>query len=609
MSCIEGTVSIEDAARRSLMESVYGGLLPGEKVADLFCGAGGWGEGGKRLGMQVDFAVNHWDEAIGTHARNNPECQHHLGDAWKAKPRDVIGRFTRLGVLLASAACTTHSRAKGAAPVSKRVHMLGWCIARWMEDATPRIVLIENVPEWQGWGPLMVKRHRNGRPVRDAQKRIVRVQNPKHEGQHFRKWWRYCEQLGYRMEMRTLDAVDFGEASRRKRLFIMARRDGQPICWAETTHGKTVDQDCIDQCGGGRGDGERDAPPVRQAVRSERGCGRVIRPYRSAAEIIDWSDLGTSIFERPRPLKPKTLARICEGIRRFVLNDPRPFVLRVTQTGEGSGWKVWPVSDPLPTQTTRQDFAVCTPVIAPQNTGVFGQRVDRPGPAITTKGHQALLTPILASAGGSGYAGKARRIDRMLNTVKTDNRQCLVSPVMVTSGYGERSGQRPRCGDARQPLNTVVALNAKQAVVAPVMACLRNNVAPVDVNEPPKRDVCRRHRCPGSAALMLEYYGNSTTAKRADGSLGCVTTLDRHALVTVLIDGVQWVMIDILFRMLRPHELAAAIGFPSSYLWPACQRDATRLIGNAVSVRTAAALIGAALPRLGSGCDEIEVAA
>jgi len=273
-------------------------------------------------------------------------------------------------------------------------------------------------------------------------------------------------------------------------------------------------------------------------------------------------------------------------------------VLRVTQTG--GGWQVWPVDEPMPGQTTRQDIAVCTPIVAPQNSGVFGQRVDQPGPSITTKGHQSLITPILASAGGSAYAGKVRRIDALLNTVKTDNRQCLVSPVMVTTGYGERDGQRPRCQDIRDPLNTVVAQCAKQAVVAPVMACLRNNVAPSRPDEGPIAGICAggtHHAL--VAALLCEYYGSGSgkTLRRADGPLGCVTTLDRHALVTVLIDGLEFVIIDILFRMLRPHELAAAMGFPAGYLWPKSQRDATRLIGNAVHVDVAAALIGASLPR------------
>jgi DNA (cytosine-5)-methyltransferase 1 len=242
-------------------------------------------------------------------------------------------------------------------------------------------------------------------------------------------------------------------------------------------------------------------------------------------------------------------------------------VLRVTRTGDGGGWKVWPIDEPLATQTTRQDLAVCTPMLAPAGgPRCAPSRADEPLGTVLTRDHRGLITPILASAGGSAYAGKVRRIDALLNTVETDNRQCLVSPVMVT---------------------------------------LRNHVAPVRPDAEPLAGLCAggtHHAL--VAALLCTYYGNSTVCRPAGEGLGCVTTLDRHALVSVLIDGVEFVIIDILFRMLRPRELAAAMGFPAGYQWPASQRDATRLIGNAVHVDVAAALIGASLPRgrvLGEG--------
>jgi DNA (cytosine-5)-methyltransferase 1 len=618
VTCPEGYIdhglfaALAQRDRETLLGSVLGGLLPDEGTADIFCGAGGWGEGAKRSGIEVQAAVNHWDRAISVHAENNPRCSHHLGDAWRARPTDVLRRANvrRLGLLLASAACTSHSRAKGSAPVSKRVHMLGWCIARWMEEARPRVAWIENVPEWREWGPLIPKRHKNGKPVRDDQGRILYQVDPARKGQHFRKWWRYCERLGYVMEARVLEAPDFGAASRRTRLYIQARRDGMPLVWPERTHGAQSEGVGGVERGNRRADRRRPQRGsseggvvfeprlhgLRGVHRDSAACGDSprtgtgLQPHRSAEEIIDWSDLGSSIFERPRPLKPKTLARIAEGIRRFVINDPRPFVLRVTQTGEGGGWKVWPVDEPLATQTTRQDLAVCTPIIAPQNSGVFGQRPDQPGPAITTKGHQALITPILASAGGSAYAGKVRRVRDLLNTVKTDNRQCLVSPVLM------HNTSRHTGGPLTAPVPTVTT-GGQTGLVSPVMVTLRNHVAPAGVDQPLS---CL---CAGGthhalvAALLCTYYGNSTTLRPASEPLGCVTTLDRHALVTVLIDGLEFVIVDILFRMLRPHELAAAMGFPTGYLWPKNQRGATRLIGNAVHVDVAAALIGASLPR------------
>lgn len=482
----------------ALAASPLGALRPGEKVADLFCGAGGWGEGGKLCGLRVDFAINHSPEAITTHARNNPGCRHHLGDAWKARPREVIGEGTRLGLLLASAACTTHSRAKGSAPVSKRVHMLGWCIARWMEEAQPRLVLIENVPEWKDWGPLIAKRDENGRELRDAQGRLIRVQDPRRKGQHFRRWWRYCERLGYVMEMRVLDAPDYGEASRRRRLFVIARRDGQPICWPEVTHGSTVEATALGVRFQGKNPGAahepgawvhalqdpRDRPKskgahvaVRRNGHQAGGCERVhareLRPCRTAADIIDWSDLGKSIFGRKQALKPKTQARIAEGIRRYVIADADPFVLRVTH-GEGS-WKVSPIDAPLPTQTT--------------------------------------------------------------GTVTTLDRHGLVGVMLGLSAAG-----------AARALET--------------------------------------------AAWLRKHLGDAVPIEPETG------------LAYTVIGGVRRYFIDILFRMLRALELAAAMGFPADYVWPRTrtgsinQRVAVRMIGNAVSVRTARARIASVLPGL-----------
>lgn len=669
-------------ARARLAASALGGLLPGEKVADLFCGAGGWGEGGKLHGLRVDFAINHSPEAITTHARNNPGCRHHLGDAWKARPRDVIGPRTRLGLLLASAACTTHSRAKGSAPVSKRVHMLGWCIARWMEEASPRLVMIENVPEWRDWGPLVPRLDERGREVRDAQGRVVMVHDRARKGQHFRRWWRYCERLGYVMEQRVLDAPDYGEASRRRRLFVIARRDGQPIVWPEVTHGSTTERGGVCQgnggdaiaarCGEGRpgqlasglsgvsggedrrgicgsacGDGARNTSGSggRTDRRSQHGDDGVRRggwttgrlhPLRTAADIIDWSDLGRSIFGRRQALKPKTQARIAEGIRRYVIADADPFVLGVTQTG--GGWAVSSVDDPLPTQTTRQDLAVCSPVIAPQNSGVFGQRSDQPGPTITQKGHQAVTVPVMATTRNGEREGQAPRCHPVTTpamTVTGGSGQGVATPVCIHAHHG--GGQATRA-DAAVPAITSGGVHANLAT-----PLLMNNTSHHTGGraDGPVPTVTTGGQVALVAPLTTDYYGSASTAHHAEKPLGTVTTLDRHGLVGVVlglsaagaaraletaawlrkhlgdavpveedtglaytvIGGVRRYFVDILFRMLRPLELAAAMGFPADYEWPRTrtgtinQRAAVRMIGNAVSVRTARALIAGVLPR------------
>ena len=552
---------VEATAREHLETSIFGQLAPDEKVADLFCGGGGWGVGARKLGIHVDYAVNHDPIAIDTHARNYPECKAHQGDAWRTRPRDVVGD-AQLGLLLASAACTTHSRARGAAPISKRVHMLGWCIARWMEDVAPRIVLVENVPEWLDWGPMIqvaVGEHWRWNVVRRKDREVVgtmtgpcyhtedgrafarehrgretcvkpvMIADPSRKGQYFRRWWRCCERLGYKMERRVLNAPDYGSASRRKRLFIIARRDGAPICWPEKTHapkevGSTAGVrrrtetvlgttgthvaecepgDAV--CGGGEAS-DRGSPGGGDG-RPER---RARSPYRTAAEIIDWSHLGKSIFDRKQPLKPKTLKRTAHGIGRNVFQRADPFVLRVTH-GDGFGWKVTDIHDAMPTQTTRHDLAVVTPclggaggcdhgeapvdkslhavltredttlvvpVLQQQNTGVSGQTPGTPGPTVVTGGQHSLITPVVPLIRGDAMG---HAIDGVLPGITAGNGPGrgagaghalgIIAPIIAGSGGSEYAGQPVRVD---QPLGTIKRDDSR-AVISAVMVPTRNS--------------------------------------------------------------------------------------------------------------------------------------
>lgn len=693
--------------RMKLATSEFGRLQPGEKVVDLFCGGGGWGAGAKRLGIKTDYAVNHWDKAIETHKKNNPDCVHHQGDAWRAKPRKIVGKDI-IGLLLASAACTTHSRARGSAPISKRVHMLGYCIIRWMKETKPRAVEVENVPEWVDWGPLIHKSAKGGVHVWERRKigadkkvkwrtctgprfgtadgarfrrrceregfdvRPVRIADPARKGKHFRAWWRAAERLGYKLEMRILDAPDFGAGSRRKRLFIKCRRDGAPILWPAATHGP-------------------------------RGSG--LKPYKTAAECIDFSDLGTSIFDRSRPLKPKTLARICGGVDRHVLKDANPFLLRVSRP-EGGGWHIYPIDGPMPTQTARQDVAMATPVVTKlcQNgsNGLNANRPDQPlggqttaqeyglatpvvqlfrgdvagldprqplptitagngpgrgagaahalgvaTPILATTGYgerkgqaprvhqvsdllgtvvngakQALVTPIMIGAGGSGYAGKPVRADQAMGTVKTDDRRALVCPILAPQNT-DVIGQRP---DRPGPTITskghqaiispvlmhnttghsgarvdgsapTVTTGGQTGLVAPLMTYYRHGGGQSsDVREPLGTVTAGGNHALLVAALLMSFYSGGGQSSSLRGSMPAMTTLDRHGLVVVTIGGEEMVIVDILFRMLRPHELAAAMGFPQDMWWPDSQRDTVKLIGNAVNPDTAEQLIASTFP-------------
>lgn len=669
---------VEQTARATLLASGLGRLRPGTKNVDLFAGGGGWGLAARRLGVQVHYAINHSKVAIATHAENFPGCVHHMGDAWKVRPRDVVGN-DEIDVLLASAACTTHSNARGGVPISKRVHMLGWCIARWIRDVRPRLILVENVPEWLKWGPLVPMRHKNGRVVRDHRGKIALRPDRSREGQHFKRWIRQCRRLGYVVEWRVMDAADYGEASRRKRLFVQMRRDGAPIVWPEVTHGNGKDlsharsevlqtswKAGVDPvgndgastlhvstpqemdssmrtwsrhgghqpCSSGRVSreaqtrvvGKREAWAVGEGsgTQQQHGLARSpgdslrslgLTPFRTAADIIDWSDLGRSLFVRkatkakPFGLAPKSIGRICEGISRFVLNNADPFLL---STVYGDGWHVRSVRDTMPTQTTRQDLGLCVPVIAPQNTDVYGRPTNEPGPTITTKGHQSLVAPVLGVlAHGDGqddtkrWGRPALPVDGPLNAIHAGGNNFGVATAFMA--YANQGAVQT--GPVTQPGRTIVAGGLHAGIAAPI---------------------------------AIEYYGTSSNARRVEESLGAVVTHDRHGLVTpvvgelspawverartvgkmlkahlgdrvnlnaagmveVTIRGIVYVVVDVLFRMLKVHELAAAMGFPPDYKWPINtrgkinQREAVKLIGNAISVRNGAALLGAMLPEL-----------
>lgn len=625
-------------------------LASDEIVVDLFCGGGGATQGIEDAGLAVAECVNHCPTAIDTHARNHPATNHRQGDVWKNEPR-VVAAGRPVGLLWASPDCRHFSRARGAAPVSRRVRDLAWVVTRWAEDVRPRVIIVENVPELVTWGPIRSRRDAQGRPVKDAQGRAVMEPTPERKGETFARWVRRLRMAGYTVEWRVLDAADYGAASRRKRLYVIARCDGAAIEWPEVTHGQSNTRNEVE----GRGRSVSVAIPIpsNQATQSNSGGvstrsvgdsrsdGTVCRTRRSAAEVIDWTDLGTSIFDRRRFLAEKTLSRIAEGLRRYVIADPRPFVLRVTQTGDRSGWHVTDSDAPMPTQTTRQDLAVVSPVLQAFRGNAAPHPVSEPTPAITAgngpgrgagAGHAlGVISPLMLV---NRTHCLATPVSDPINTVATGGHHGLIAPVLATTGYGERQGQRPRCSGVNALLGTCVD-GVKQGLVSPLLMSAGGpecNAVPAD--RPMGTVLTRDHRA-AAAAVLVAFYGSESGGRTIDDAMGTVTTRDRHALSTgVLVsavqaaemllsrarrcatlmwyfagvepgpDGLVWVeaegerrlLVDILFRMLKPRELAAAMGFPASYVWPRTQRDAVRLIGNAVSPPQAAALVRAVLP-------------
>ncbi len=652
-----------------LRGSSLGSLLKGEIVVDLFAGGGGATCGIEAAGLVVHECVNHSELAIATHEANHPATNHRCGDVWGNAPVAVAaGR--PVGLLWASPDCRHFSRARGAAPVSGRVRSLAWVVVKWAKDLPerqkPRVVIVENVAEFIEWGPTRAKLDDRGAEVKDPQGRVMLEPVPERKGETFRRWVRALKREGYTVDWRVLDAAQPyvgntlpGAACRRKRLFVIARRDGMPVCWPEASRCAEVEDGKINGRGVGSVQGRRGSKlvpssqsevgkpygPVHSQFgpgsdgpddghlrgnRSPGGFGRggdhQVHATRCAADIIDWSDLGSSIFERKKPLAEKTLARIAEGIRRYVVNDPAPFVLRVTQTGGGGGvgGSVRSVAEAMPTQTTRQDLAVATPVLATVGYGEReGQRprvqgVDDLLSTCVNGVKQGLVSPVLFRCGGNGgVAGgdarptgaggaeggllaamtmsaggpecKAEPVDRTLGAVLTRDHRALVAVLLMHNTTHHQGGR----ADGVLP---TVTTGGQTGLVAPVLATLRQNTGPTRVDEAMNTVTASGTHAGLVAALMVKFYGNESGAHRPDAAMGTVTTKDRHGLVCVLIDGAEYVIVDILFRMLKPSELADAMGFPLDYIWPKTQRECVKLIGNAVSPPMAEALVRSQFP-------------
>ena len=346
-------------------------------IIDCFAGGGGASRGIEMaLGVSPDIAINHDSQALAMHAANHPDTEHLQTDVWDVSPRRAVGDRS-VDLAWFSPDCRHFSKAKGGKPVSDQIRSLAWVVVRWARDVRPRVIMLENVEEFATWGPLLA----DGQPC------------PARRGMTFRRWWRELESLGYELDARELRAGDYGAPTIRRRLFIVARRDGQPIIWPEPTHGP----------------------------------GRA-QPWRAAAECIDWSVPVPSIFERKRELAEATQRRIARGLDRYVLRHPNPFFIN-TRNGERVGQDprvrsidepYWPVTakgsqgrlvvphmtkfyctatgsdlrDPLHTVTAGgEKHALVAAWMAQHNGGMVGHDMREPVSTITQKGsHQQLCT-------------------------------------------------------------------------------------------------------------------------------------------------------------------------------------------------------------------------
>ncbi|MGL6512932.1 DNA cytosine methyltransferase [Aeromonas hydrophila] len=515
-----------------------------EIVVDNFAGGGGASTGIEMaLGRSPEIAINHDPDAISMHTVNHPTTEHYCESVWDIVPRDVVaGR--PVGLVWLSPDCKHFSKAKGSTPVSKKIRGLAWVTLRWAATVRPRVIMLENVEEFQTWGPLLIDSDGNAHP------------DPAKKGRTFNSFINALRRQGYKVEWRELRACDYGTPTIRKRLFLIARRDGFPIVWPKPTHGD----------------------PASAEVKN----GKLLS-WSTAADVIDWSIPCPSIFERKRPLAENTLRRIAKGLERFVINAAEPFIVPVdrdsalapfiTEHANASHQRNMPADEPLRTicaQVKGGHFALVAPVIARQFGNSVGQSVEDPLGTVMAKADKSQLVTAFLAKHYTGVVGA--EMAQPLPTVTTVDHNALVTSHLVKLRGTYQHGQ-----PVTEPMPTVTAGGLHIGEVR---------------------------------AFLLKYYGTDSTIPCSE-PLHTVTTRDRFGLVTVR--GEDYQIVDIGMRMLEPHELFAAQGFPADYV---IGHDATgkkftktaqvARCGNAVCPPLAAALVRANLPEM---CADAQVEA
>lgn len=468
-------------------------------LVDNFAGGGGASTGIEAvLRRPVDIAVNHDPVALAMHKANHPSTHHYCESVWDVDPRKVCdGRPVELAWF--SPDCVHFSRARGDKPVSKNIRGLAWVTLRWAATVQPETIIVENVPEFQTWGPVVSKDGKS-------------YPCPKERGREFRSWLNALRRHGYSVEWKELSACDYGAPTIRKRLFIIARRQGN-IIWPEVTHGQPGNL--------------------------------FLRPYRTAAECIDWSIPCPSIFERKRPLAEATLRRIAAGIRRFVLNSG-PYIIPLTHHG---GDRVKSLHDPLPTITAAH------------------------------RGEYALVSPTLIQTGYGEREGQAPRVpglEKPLGTVVAGGAKHALVAAFLAKHYTGVTGQ-----PVEAPVETVTSIDHHSLVTSHLIH-LRGSAKDGRTIEAPLPTITAGGMHIGEVRALLLRHGGDGNA-------------------VVYVHGEPYVIADIGMRMLSPRELYRAQGFPDSYIigddpgqgLSLTKTEQIRLCGNSVSPVMSEALVRA----------------
>lgn len=455
-----------------------------EIIVDNFAGGGGASTGIEMaIGRSVDIAINHDSAAIEMHKANHPETEHYCENVWDVDPREVT-KGHPVALCWLSPDCKHFSKAKGGKPAEKGIRGLAWVAVRWAATVKPRVIMLENVEEFKTWGPLL----ENGYP------------DPKQKGRTFQAFVNALKRQGYKVEHRELKACDYGAPTIRKRFFMVARCDGNPIIWPKATHGD----------------------PNSDEVRLGK-----LKPWRTAAEIIDWSIPCPSIFERRKELADNTKRRIARGIYKFVINNPKPFIIKVNHSGEA----------------------------------FRGQELDQPLQTITAKNGWGIVQPFIAKHYGGNYTGAGSAINEPLHTVTTTDHNALVT-AFLAQYHTETAGSEVRGQTLDQPIYTLDTSN-RYAVITSNLLILRNNQFGQEVEKPIPTITAGGGHVGEVRAFLMSYYGASV-GSNIDEPLHTITTKDRFGLVTI--HGQDYQIVDIGMRMLESHELFAAQGFPKDFI-------------------------------------------
>ncbi len=545
-------------------------MINGELIVDNFAGGGGASTGIElATGYSVDIAINHDPEAIKMHKANHPNTKHYCENVWAVDPVKACNGHP-VGLAWFSPDCKHFSKAKGGKPKDKNIRGLAWVACRWAGLVRPRVIMLENVEEFKTWGPL----NRGHHPIKNKQ------------GKTFERFVQQLTDLGYKVEFRELVAADYGAPTMRKRFFMIARCDGKPIVWPEPTHG----------------------PADSEAVKAG-----LLKPYVGAYTQIDFSRPCPSIFDTAeeikekygiravRPLAKKTMDRIARGLKKFVLDNPEPFIIQCNHGGER---RPNDIREPMPTITGKHGYGIVEPyMVQIGQTGFTADRskdVREPLTTIVSKNEHCLISPTLiqyhSETSKDGVRGQT--IKDLIMTVDGSNRYGLVTSFLHKYYDG---GYKGAGGSVENPLPTVTAWDHNSVVTANLIQ-MNNHCDGKDIRLPLPTITAGDGHFGEVRAFLIKYYGQGT-GQDIEKPLDTVTAQDRFGLVTI--NGTDYQIVDIGLRMLEPRELYGCQGFPDDYIidhdytgktYP--RSEQVRRCGNAVCPPIPAALVKANLPEL-----------